>query len=230
VHKKPQVKTVTSLPTTAPAAVTETPHERLKQDAINALVATAENQPDWGQRDIDAISEECWEVMDEYSPETLRNLTNVAKTDMGFMTLKMIGYRKEQEAFLNDWVMLDRAVRDEDLMVKPDTMIRGLGHYENIAPASDPERRTEQGLAICRAISHMSFHRLGGVAEDRDVIDDKRFFYLEDKALRTLITTHHDPGAVAGLIVERNIIDGEQLAQLVINMDRTHAALGEGAL
>lgn len=131
-----------------------------------------------------------------------------------------------EEAYINDWLTVEPIALQETM--DSDPVIRGLHRYENLAPQEYGPRRIEQVRAIARATAR--FFGLGhGIGHD---VDDQGFniHYIEDVKLRNLLTTHENPGAVADLIIHRDITDARQITNLLETMDVTAKAIHDGAL
>lgn len=167
-------------------------------------------------------------LLPRYSDNTLRRFIAAApELDSGLRYLLFV--TSPDEEHINDWVTIEPVALEEVMNSEP--VIRGLHRYEKLAPQGDgncSSRRIAQVRAIARVTAR--FLDLGhGIEHD---VNDEGFniHYIENVELRDLITTHKNPGAVADLIIQRDITDADQIRSLLSTMNATSSAIHDGTL
>lgn len=167
-------------------------------------------------------------ILPRYSDNTLRRLIAAApELDSGLRYLLFV--TNPDEEYINDWVTIEPVVLEEVMDSEP--VIRGLHRYEKLAPQGDDNcssRRIDQVRAIARVTARF-LDIIHGIETD---VNDEGFniHYIRNVELRVLITTHENPGAVADLIIQRNITDADQIRSLLSTMNATSSAIHDGTL
>jgi hypothetical protein len=230
VHKKQQAVNAAPMPPVKLATTSAVPRAILEHETATALVDAAMlRQYSNDDRDPEKLYRDCIRILPACSDDTLNRLATAAGANYGFEALKMVTNHHFDESYMSDWLHL-KPVVDELLLsnVDPTLGAVALNHYESIAPQDDPERRTEQLAAIYRVDNHLN--RAGTGMTSYGTLFHPRVSYIADEHLRTLLTTHKDPGAVADLIIDRGLTDTAQIIALTELMDRSTPALREGTL
>jgi hypothetical protein len=168
-------------------------------------------------------------VLHPYSDETLHRFTATATTNIGADLNDFLINTEADEEYVNDWITIEPTALQEVIDSIP--IIQGFQQYKNLTPQQDghyPPRRTEEVLAITRATAHLL--DLGYGIEYGVNAREFNMHYIEDVKLRSLLTTHENPGAVADLITERDMTDADQITALLDTMNTTTNAIQEGVL
>lgn len=167
-------------------------------------------------------------VLSRYNDATLHRLIAVAPVLDGSIR-QLLMMERVHEDHLNDWITVELSALEE--VMDTDPVIRGLRRYQELAPQKDgnyPAHRIEQVSALTRITAHLL--DLGhGIEYDVDE-DGFNIHIIADPKLRTLVTTHENPSAIADLIISRNLTDPDQLTALLDNMSTTTNAIRNGVI
>lgn len=165
--------------------------------------------------------------VEPYGDATLHRLITAAEKGFQEHTFNVLVYGVSfDEQYLNDLITVEPFLTFTSF--GPSTIINSLMRYERLTPQSSdgyPERREQQVIAITRAVLH-----LFDLAKGIEVDTLKEQFFIADPELRELITTHEEPGVIADLIIQRDIVDAEQLTTLLDTMSTTPNPLTLGVI
>lgn len=169
-------------------------------------------------------------ILGGYSDETLRRISSTANTAFVWLLSTYLHSKDSpDEEYVNDWITIEMVAPEDD--TESVSILSGLTQYERLVPQENghyPAHRTNQVTAIYRATSHLNQRRNGVINRPNDKLDMMK--YIEDKALRDLITTHEDPAAVADIIVLRDVTDPSQITALMETANSTANSLSNGIL
>jgi hypothetical protein len=216
------------------SAVAAPSNEELIQQAVAKFTNTAMM---WHR---DKTADRLYHYMDEYtaiisyySRATLRRLhQEFTPSELNFLADSIITH-EETEDFINDLILLkDQMGDDLGAPGRRSLYLRGISHYEHIAPQVDgsyPARRLAQATAVLRITGHL---RREGVKNHglREEGGAKMFAYIADERIRTMLTTHEDPEALAELIISRGLTTSEDIKAVLLTMTGISPALRTGSL
>lgn len=201
--------------------------EQLERATAKALVSSmSPDHPDNDERGRSNALWRCLRRLPKFTTEALVLFRESADTRLGEELLHLLAYKYRSEQYLVDWILINPysgVGQNADVHY----VVRALPHYENLAPLSNRKKRSEQSRAIFRVTDYLAGKKHGYmVISDGD--DD--YALITDENLRTLLTTHSDPAAVADIIVNRGITDAEQIVKLLATINETATALNDGTL
>lgn len=166
--------------------------------------------------------------MAEYQESTLHKIREAASTDLGHGLLRMVTYDNRTEDYVNDWITLE-PYREDHRFPRIQGVLLALEQFPDLAPRSNEHERHEQLKAILRVTMHFNFDTEKVTVVRSGAFKSTRLF-IADEGIRSLLTNHGDPGAVADIIIERNLIDYEQIAAVINTLNESEPALGSGVL
>lgn len=225
VYKKPR-SAAAPIPPVNLTSAADNVREQLEQTAVDAIANKS------ARYDRENTIRSCRKRIATYGDETIRRVIAAAETEMYDDLFQKVVYDKVSDEFISDWIMLRPEASEHD-MPNIDALIYGLKHYAHLAPQSEPEKRLEQGNAIVRVINFMSGKGWAFVTTLSDRTNygkPQRVAYIADEGIRDLLTTHQNPGAVADIIIDRDILDAAEVASIADNMSHAPAVLTEGVL
>lgn len=215
-------------------AVAAPSNEELIQRAVAKFTNTAMMWHSDKTRDrLHRYMDEYTAIISQYSPATLRRLhQEFTPSELNFLADSIITH-EETEEFVNDLILLkDQLVGDLGSPGKRSLYLRGISHYEHIAPQVDgsyPARRLAQATAVLRITAHLKREGVKnqGVREEGGA---KTFAYIADERIRTMLTMHEDPEALAELIISRGLTTSEDIEAVLVMMTGVSPALRTGSL
>lgn len=207
--------------------------EKLEHETAVALCA---NDPTPESKASDTSSQHydrCRSTLSTYSTATLHRVRAAASTGLGYDLLDVISYNDHPEETVNDYCMLYPVLKAERMYKSEiSRYLNSLLHYKHLdrVKAGDyTERRLAQASAVIRVTKHLS--RMGvPVRVDSPDDENEMIEYITDGGLRDLLTTSDNPERIADIIIERNIIDAEEIAAVLKTMDDTPDSLQNGTL
>lgn len=231
VHKKPAIQTTsnTSIPHPTLNDVKHSDRQHLEHETAEALV----NQNFQGVTTEESRRKKSYQqilaALPQYSDDILNRIIQATSTRSGYNINDMLCSSYADREYISDWTIIDSSTRDKDIDV--DTLTISLEKYNNLPPQEEnhyPSQRKEIITAITRVTNHLETNGQGITTEYSSKGEHVKF--IEDDALRDLITTHENPSAIADIIISRNLSDPDQITTLLATMDNTATAINDGAL
>lgn len=133
---------------------------------------------------------------------------------------------------VDDYIALRSLICDElDEWTETDTYVYSLRHYPRLSPpdveGSDyPEERLIQAKALVRLHHHLRHEMVGNI--EHEAQDGKEYFCVNDENLRDLLFDFDSIEEVTSIIMERNIMDPKDIAEIMSS--QCVAAMGSGRL
>lgn len=165
------------------------------------------------------------------STEVIREMTDLPRRVLSNALLG-VRYCEWDETILRDYCQLWNLDEMNLSRVQHITdRLKSLQFYEHLTPQQDdcyPLERASQAIAILKVIAHQKLHGVSGwfLVGSEPTIEHYR--YIDDAKIRELLlASDYNRELVLGLILEREIFDGEELDRI---LKSAHPTLAQGAL
>jgi hypothetical protein len=216
-------------------------HQTLTEEAAQAVTTgLSSGYPKLDEQRLSGMTK--W--LAEYSTTTLEKIIASADNPDRYWGVEsaVLTSDPKGERFLSDFLHLagDFEEMGENYLDAAEPFLHALDFYDGITPHGAKYEYPESRLSQCRAIITVTFHMEKLVKNwtlDDDAFLDYEFTrsyegsipVVADLKLRALLTgADHAPERVAALIIERNIVDPDELIELLRSSPAP--AIAEGVL
>jgi hypothetical protein len=175
------------------------------------------------ERTIDRAYDLFRNKMVGHQDDTLQKIKSAARTELGNDLMRMISYDNRTEEYVRDWIALE-PFRAENNFPRTQGVLLSLDLFPNLAPQSEEAKRHEQLKAITRVTMHFNSDK-GTVTVARSGAFKNTRLYITDEGIRSLLTDHEYPSAVAALIIERNLTEYDQIAGVISAIAESEASV-----